>query len=113
MKSSWFPLETELRFCNSKAWLEVEVEVEVEVDGSIGVLKLYSRLHLSQIFHNTIIHRLCVLYQQQREQVRMPPQSCMWSQVTFLFVIVLYLFRFFKCNDSFVCLVDQESPCRA
>ena len=56
MTSSWFALETELRLCYSKAW------VEVEVDGSMGVLKLYSRLHLSQIFHNTIIHRLCVLY---------------------------------------------------
>ena len=73
MTSSWFALETELRFCNSKAWLEVEVDV----DGSMGVLKLYSRLHLSQIFHNTIIHRLCVLYYYSKgNRVRMPPQCC-------------------------------------
>ena len=89
MTSSWFALETELRFCNSKAWLEVEVDV----DGSMGVLKLYSRLHLSQIFHNTIIHRLCVLYQQQRQQVRMPSQSCgPKSLSSFLLFYICFVF---------------------
>ena len=97
MTSSWFALETESRFCNSKAW--------VEVDGSMGVLKLYNRLYLSQIFHNTIIHRLCVVYYYSKgNRVRMPPQSCGPKSLS-SFLSFYTSVAFFKCSG-------QEFTCR-
>ena len=101
MTSSWFALETESRFCNSKAW--------VEVDGSMGVLKLYNRLYLSQIFHNTIIHRLCVVYYYSKgTRVRMPPQSCGPKSLS-SFLSFYTSVAFFKCSGQELCLDLVES----
>ena len=69
---SWFPLGTELRFCNSKAWLEVE--------GSISGLSPTASLlgpNLSQ-HHNP--PPLSIILQQQKEPGQMHPQK-MWSQI--------------------------------